>query len=155
MSSENDNWPGVRQAFRDYARHYAGGLPGAPGSFAGLVPVEIDTYDNPNPAADMDITAGAELVMTVGGRTYRFPVDHAEHAGGNRWRFWCVRAGMREVTGEDDGSLRAGVRRDLRPGHPGGPDRRRGHDHRLVAQDAAGDMVAGVSVAPVVVQLLA
>ena len=91
---------------------YVAGLREASGTFSGtydpdvlagfldavpdLVPVEIDTHDRPNPAADAP--PGAVLTATIGGKRWTFPVDHAEPLGGNRVRVWATRSGIREVT---------------------------------------------------------
>lgn len=86
-------------------RKYVAGLPDASGEFTGtfdlgtppaemftddqLFPVEVDTYDEPNGAADL--LPGQSLVITVNDEVYTFPVDHTELLGGNRVRVWCRR----------------------------------------------------------------
>jgi len=89
----------------DPAEAYVRGLPEASGEFAGyfdpgtlaevlppvsgLIPVEVDTGDSPNPAA-----LGLITVMTfrVGEEAWTFPVDHVDILpGGNRVRIWIRR----------------------------------------------------------------
>jgi hypothetical protein len=52
-----------------------------------LMPVEIDTGDEPNPAA----TFMTELKVTTGEQTWTLPVDHVDLLGGNRVRIWVRR----------------------------------------------------------------
>jgi hypothetical protein len=85
-------------------RDYVAGLPEASGTFTGtyssdadvsallgpvpdLMPVEIDTGDQPNPAATM-MTA---LTIRDGERSWTLPVDHVDLLGGNRVRVWVRR----------------------------------------------------------------
>jgi hypothetical protein len=94
---EHEYVAGLREASGTFYGTYdsevaAGLLAGVPE----LVPVEIDTYDKPNPAADAP--PGAVLTATIGGKRWSFPVDHAEQLDGNRVRLWATRSGIREVT---------------------------------------------------------
>lgn len=61
-----------------------------------LIPVEVDTHDQPNPVARLP--RGTVLSFTIGGRRWQFQVDHTSHAGGNRWIAWCYRDSIQEVT---------------------------------------------------------
>jgi hypothetical protein len=88
-------------------RDYVGGLPEASGTFTGtfdpaevdldallgpvpdLMPVEIDTFDRPNPLGQY--REGEMLRITSGDRQWAFPIDHAEPLGDNRVRVWVRR----------------------------------------------------------------
>ena len=84
------------------------GLPEASGTFAGtfgpdvdisgllgavpdLMPVEIDTYDQPNGAATA--LPGSKLMITIGERQWDLPIDHVEPMEGNRVKVWVRRPG--------------------------------------------------------------
>lgn len=90
----------------DRVRAFVDGLPEASGTFTGtlgpdadvtsltgpapdLLPVEIDTYDQPNLAAGAG--PGQTLTVRIGDREWAFPVDHTEVLGGNRVRVWVRR----------------------------------------------------------------
>lgn len=89
----------------DRAAEYIHGLPEASGTFTGtfdsgadagllglvpdLVPVEIDTHDEPNAAAAL--LPGQHLFLGLGDGRWSFEVDHVEPLGGNRVRVWCLR----------------------------------------------------------------
>ena len=86
-------------------REYVAGLPDASGTFTGtyspdidvsvllgadlddLMPVEIDTGDEPNPYAGL-VTV---LRVSTGERAWTLPVDHVDLLGGNRVRVWVRR----------------------------------------------------------------
>jgi hypothetical protein len=89
---------------RERMEELVGGLPDASGTFTGtfdsgavadlfdapvLVPVEIDTYDEPNSAADL--MPGQHVYLDLGDGRWAFEVDHVEPLGGNRVRVWCYR----------------------------------------------------------------
>lgn len=98
-------------------RGYVAGLPSADGTFTGyydltddeteklfgppppLIPVELDTCDQPNPAADLP--DGAILSFTIAERRWQFTVHHSVHLAGNRWELWCYRDSIREVAVSD------------------------------------------------------
>ncbi len=87
-------------------RDYVAGLPEASGTFTGtyspdtdvsvllgadlddLMPVEIDTGDEPNPAALLATT----LTVRIGEQAWTLPVDHVDLLGSNRVRLWVRRA---------------------------------------------------------------
>jgi hypothetical protein len=89
------------ERIRDYVR----GLPEASGTFTGmfdpaqvdleallgpvpdLMPVEIDTGDEPNPAAAFMTT----FTVRVGDDAWSLPVDHVDLLGSNRVRVWVRR----------------------------------------------------------------
>ncbi len=85
-------------------RDYVAGLLDASGTFTGtfssdvdvtallgpvpdLMPIEIDTGDQPNPAAGF-LTA---LTVRIGDNERVLPVDHVDLLGGNRVRVWVRR----------------------------------------------------------------
>jgi hypothetical protein len=85
-------------------REYVAGLPDASGTFTGtfssdadvtelfgpvpdLMPIEIDTGDEPNPAA-MPMTT---FTVRVGNDAWTLPVDHVDLLGSNRVRVWVRR----------------------------------------------------------------
>jgi hypothetical protein len=57
-------------------------------SVPGLFPVEIDTGDDPNPAAGFM----TELKFQAGGQEWVLPVDHVDLLGSNRVRVWVRRS---------------------------------------------------------------
>jgi hypothetical protein len=67
-----------------------------------LIPVEIDTNDQPNPAARL--VRDTVLTLTIADRRWSFRVDHVDHIGGNRWNVWCYRDSIHEVTQMGDGT---------------------------------------------------
>ena len=88
------------------SRDYVAGLPEASGTFTGtyspdvdvaalpgpvpdLMPVVIDTFDQPNPPGQY--REGETLRITSGDRQWAFPIDHAEPLGDNRVRVWVRR----------------------------------------------------------------
>jgi hypothetical protein len=88
----------------DRVRDYVNGLPDASGTFTGtfstdadlaglfgpvpdLIPVEIDTYDQPNSAADL--VPGQYLNISAGAEGWSMRVDHVEPLSGNVVRVWC------------------------------------------------------------------
>jgi hypothetical protein len=99
----------------DDPRAYVAGLAEASGTFSGtydadsvpvralldavpaLMPVEIDTGDQPLPALE-GLLPGAVLTVTMDGRTWKLPVDHAEVLAPDRVRIWVTRGGSQEVT---------------------------------------------------------
>ena len=52
-----------------------------------LVPVDIDTYDKPNAAADL--VPGQHIYLSLSDRRWSLEVDHVEPLGGNVVRVWC------------------------------------------------------------------
>jgi hypothetical protein len=84
-------------------RNYVAGLPDASGTFTGtfdpdaaaellgpvpdLLPIEIDTGGQPNPAAGFAST----LTIRSGGDEWNLPVDHVEQISGNQVRVWVRR----------------------------------------------------------------
>lgn len=86
-------------------RDYVAGLPEASGTFTGtfdpeqvdldalpgpvpdLLPIEIDTGDEPNPAA-MPVTT---FTVRAGDDAWTLPADHVDLLGGNRVRVWVRR----------------------------------------------------------------
>lgn len=85
-------------------REFIATLPDASGTFSGtfstdtdmaavlpdppdLFPVEVDTGDEPNPAAAFI----SSLTISTGDRQWTLPVDHADLLGGNRVRLWVRR----------------------------------------------------------------
>ena len=87
-------------------RDYVAGLADASGTFSGtfspdvdvtallgpvpdLMPVEIDTFDQPNPVDQY--REGETLRIASGDQQWAFPIDHAEPLGDNRVRVWVRR----------------------------------------------------------------
>jgi hypothetical protein len=86
-------------------RDYVAGLPDVSGTFTGtfdltevdldallgpvpdLMPIEVDTGDQPNPAAGF-LTV---LTFKIGDDEWTLPVDHVDLLGGNRARVWVRR----------------------------------------------------------------
>lgn len=96
--------PEAQAAHDRIMREYVGGLPEASGTFTGtfgpdvdvealfgpaldLLPIEIDTGDQPNPAVGIATT----LTITFGDEEYELPIHHTERLEGNRVTVW-VRA---------------------------------------------------------------
>ena len=92
----------------DPVKAYVAGLPEASGTFTGtynpdnlavvkllgstadLLPVEISTGDQPNPAA-LPLT---EITIRIDDQAWTLPVDHVDLLpGGNRVRVWVRRPG--------------------------------------------------------------
>lgn len=103
------------------ARRYYASLPNAVGTFTGqfldltddeieklvgppppLIPVEIDTHDQPNPIAD--VPRGTLISFEIAGRRWQFQVDHASQVSGNRWIAWCYRDSIKEVPADGQGT---------------------------------------------------
>lgn len=85
-------------------REYVAGLPDASGTFTGtyssdvdltalfgsvpdLMPIEIDTGGQPNPAALLATT----LTVKIGDREWVLPIAYRDLLGGNRIRVWVER----------------------------------------------------------------
>jgi hypothetical protein len=86
-------------------REYVAGLPDASGTFTGtfdpaqvdldalfgpvpdLMPITVDTGDEPNPAAGF-LTV---LTFKIGDDEWTLPVDHVDLLGGNRATVWVRR----------------------------------------------------------------
>lgn len=85
-------------------RDYMAGLPDASGTFTGtyssdvdvtallgpvpdLMPIEVDTGDQPNPAA----LPATTFKIKVGDDEWELPVDHVDLLGRNRVRVWVRR----------------------------------------------------------------
>ena len=96
--------PVTRMALDERVRAYVDTLPEASGTFAGtfsddadlselsgpvpdLMPIEIDTGDQPNPAAIPMTT----FKVKIGADEWELPVDHVDLLGSNRVRIWVRR----------------------------------------------------------------
>jgi hypothetical protein len=103
MSSQRNYTPGMTMD-DERVREYVAGLPDASGTFTGtyssdvgvsallgpvpdLMPIEVDTGDQPNPAAFPMTT----FTVRVGDREWVLPVDHVDLLGSNRVRVWVRR----------------------------------------------------------------
>ena len=88
----------------EHVRDYVNGLPDVSGTFTGtfstdvdvaelfgpvpdLMPIEIDTGDEPNPA----VILASTLTIKIGDRELVLPIAYRDLLGGNRVRVWVRR----------------------------------------------------------------